>query len=232
MGAFRFKQFAVEQDSVAMKVGTDGVLLGAWAECGEARRVLDIGTGTGLIALMIAQRSDAQSIVGIDIDAAAVECAASNFENSPWSERLTAIKSSAQEYGDGTFDLIVSNPPYFVDSLLCPDSRRTVARHTTELTFEQLDSSVCRLLDRERGRFALILPTEQMESYLAKTKLKVVRRCDVYPLPERAVKRVMVELSFDGVQSATTESLVIENGARGDFSDQYRALTADFYLKF
>lgn len=232
MGAFRFKQFAVEQDSVAMKVGTDGVLLGAWAECGEARRVLDIGTGTGLIALMIAQRSDAQSIVGIDIDAAAVECAASNFENSLWPERLTAIKSSAQEYGDGTFDLIVSNPPYFVDSLLCPDSRRTVARHTTELTFEQLDSSVCRLLDRERGRFALILPTEQMESYLAMTKLKVVRRCDVYPLPERAVKRVMVELSFDGVQSATTESLVIENGARGDFSDQYRALTADFYLKF
>ena len=232
MGAFRFKQFAVEQDGVAMKVGTDGVLLGAWAECDNVSRVLDIGTGTGLIALMVAQRSVAERVVGIDIDGAAASCAATNFALSPWAERLEVYHTSAQEFDGGTVDLILSNPPYFVDSLLCPDNQRSVARHTTELTFEELDSAVCRLLDRERGRFALILPKEQMERYLSITKLVVVRRCDVYPLPDRDVKRVMVELAFSASGEVEYQSLVIENGARGDYNEQYRELTKDFYLKF
>ncbi|MBQ6583784.1 MAG: methyltransferase, partial [Alistipes sp.] len=157
MSSFRFKQFKVEQDGVAMKVGTDGVLLGAWADCSSASSILDIGTGTGVIALMLAQRSSARHIVGVDIDTAAVECAAANFAASPWAERLTAVESSVQEFGGERFDLIVSNPPYFVDSLHSPDGQRTVARHTTELTFETLDCSVCRLL-ADGGRFALILP--------------------------------------------------------------------------
>lgn len=231
MAAFRFKQFSVEQDDVAMKVGTDGVLIGAWVNCADAVRVLDIGTGTGLIALMVAQRSDAQSIVGIDIDSAAAVCAARNFAASPWSERLSAHQKAAQEYDGEKFDLILSNPPYFVDSLLCPDDRRTTARHTTELTFEQLDSAVCRLLS-ESGRFALILPTEQMEKYMALTALKVVRRCDVISVVGGVVKRVMAEFAFDFEGVPATETITIEKGRRGDYCEQYIELTKEFYLKF
>lgn len=231
MAAFRFKQFSVEQDDVAMKVGTDGVLIGAWVNCADAVRVLDIGTGTGLIALMVAQRSDAQGIVGIDIDSAAAVCAARNFAASPWSERLSAHQKAAQEYDGEKFDLILSNPPYFVDSLLCPDDRRTTARHTTELTFEQLDSAVCRLLS-ESGRFALILPTEQMEKYMALTALKVVRRCDVVSVVGGVVKRVMAEFAFDFEGVPATETITIEKGRRGDYCEQYIELTKEFYLKF
>ena len=231
MSTFRFKQFAVNQDGAAMKVSTDGVLLGAWAGCADADSILDIGTGTGVIALMLAQRSGARHIVGVDIDRAAVECAAANFAASPWAERLVAVESSAQEFRGEKFDLILSNPPYFVDSLLSPDAQRTVARHTTELTFEALDEAVCRLL-AEDGRFALILPTEQMERYLSVTKLHLVRRCDVITLLGGAVKRVMAELSTVSVVDVVQESIVIENGARGDYNSQYRELTKDFYLKF
>ena len=231
MAAFRFKQFAVEQDDVAMKVGTDGVLLGAWADCSNVNRVLDIGTGTGLIALMIAQRGEAQEVVGIDIDDSAAACAAQNFASSPWSVILKSVKSSAQEYVDEKFDLILSNPPYFVDSLLCPDSKRTTARHTTDLTFEELDAAVCRLLD-SRGRFAMILPVEQMESYIAMTKLHLVRRCNVCPVVGGAVKRVMAEFAFEPTSEPIVESIAIEKGRRGDYCEQYVALTKDFYLKF
>ena len=231
MAAFRFKQFAVEQDGVAMKVGTDGVLLGAWADCSKAKRVLDIGTGTGVIALMIAQRSDAQSIVGIDIDDSAAACAAQNFACSPWSTTLRAEQSSAQEFDDEQFDFIISNPPYFVDSLLCPDSQRTTARHTTDLTFEDLDKAVCRLLDKG-GKFALILPVEQMERYISMTRLHLVRRCDVYPVVGGQVKRVMAEFAFENRADVVVENLAIERGQRGDYTEQYVALTKDFYLKF
>ena len=230
MAAFRFKRFAVEQDGVAMKVGTDGVLLGAWADCSTAKRVLDIGTGTGVIALMIAQRSDAERVVGIDIDAAAAECAAANFAASPWSDTLEAVQISAQEFTGEKFDLILSKPPYFVDSLLCPDSQRTTARHTTELTFEQLDKAVCRLMS-SNGKFALILPTEQMERYIGLTSLNLVRRCDVHPVEGGAVKRVMAEFAFE-LQDVVTESIAIERGRRGDYTEQYVTLTKDFYLKF
>ena len=230
MAAFRFKRFAVEQDGVAMKVGTDGVLLGAWADCSTAKRVVDIGTGTGVIALMIAQRSDAERVVGIDIDAAAAECAAANFAASPWSDTLEAVQISAQEFTGEKFDLILSNPPYFVDSLLCPDSQRTTARHTTELTFEQLDKAVCRLMS-SNGKFALILPTEQMERYIGLTSLNLVRRCDVHPVEGGAVKRVMAEFAFE-LQDVVTESIAIERGRRGDYTEQYVTLTKDFYLKF
>ena len=231
MRSFRFKQCKVEQDGVAMKVGTDGVLLGAWADCSSASSILDIGTGTGLIALMVAQRSMAQRIVGIDVDAAAVECATANFAASPWAERLAAVECAAQKYDGEKFDLILSNPPYFVDSLHSPDGQRTVARHTTELTFETLDCSVCRLL-ADGGRFALILPTEQMEYYLSITKLNLARRWDVITVLGGETKRVIAELTADKVDVPTVESVVIENGARGDYNAQYRELTKDFYLKF
>ena len=230
MSAFRFKQFAVEQDDVAMKVGTDGVLLGAWVDVAGARRILDIGTGTGVIALMMAQRSAAESIVGIDIDSVATARANSNFGLSPWQTRLRACNCPVQQFEAEKFDLIVSNPPYFTDSLLCPDSRRTLARHTTELSLSELDDSVCRLL-ADGGRFALILPTEQMERYISLSALTVVRRCDVYSYPGGEIKRVMAELSRGTEAVAQMQSIAIYTENR-EYSAEYRQITKDFYLKF
>ena len=228
---FRFKQFAVEQSGAKMKIGTDGVLLGAWADCSGATRILDIGTGTGVIALMMAQRSEADYIVGIDIDPSATLCAESNFGASPWTSRLKALNSSAQEFEEQNFDLILSNPPYFTDSLLCPDVRRSMARHTTELTFDQLDRAVCRALSIPDGRFALILPTEQMDKYLSLTSLKLRRRCDVSTKPNTPPKRTMAELALQAGE-VEYSTLTIDTQVHGIYTDQYRELTKDFYLKF
>lgn len=232
MSSFRFKQFAVEQSGVAMKVGTDGVLLGAWASFGDARRVLDIGTGTGVIALMAAQRSSAATIVAVEIDRAAAACASSNFVASPWSDRLSVVEGAVQEYAaEEQFDYIISNPPYFVDSLRSPDARRTMARHTTDLTFEQLAAAVERLLATS-GRFGIVLPTEQMEQFASTTSLVMLRRCNVHSVPGGAVKRVLAEFGHERSGELVVETLTIETDVRGQFSDQYRALTQDFYLKF
>lgn len=232
MSRFRFKQFSVEQSDVAMKVGTDGVLLGAWvAFRGGERRVLDIGTGTGVIALMAAQRSEAEYIAGVDVDEASAARAAANFEASQWSDRLHSFCSPVQDFeADEPFDVIISNPPYFVDSLLSPDKRRTTARHTASLPFGELDSAVCRLLSPD-GRAALILPPEQMEEFASITSLRMVRRCDVRSVPNGAVKRVLAEFSRCG-EVLRREELVIETDERGVFSGEYRRLTKDFYLKF
>lgn len=229
---FQFKQFTVNQVGVAMKVGTDGVLLGAWVAVDGAKSVLDIGTGTGVIALMMAQRGGAERIVGVDIDQTAAQCAAENFAASPWAERLTALHTSVQEYDGHTFDLIVSNPPYFTNSLLCPDNSRTTARHTTSLSFEDLDSAVCKMVDKEHGRFALILPAEQMERYLTLTRLNLVRRCDVYSKAGGKLVRVMAELSYVEPQSVEHQKIIIYGDSGREYTEQYRGLTKDFYLKF
>ena len=232
MSGFRFKQFAVEQEDVAMKVGTDGVLLGAWSDCEGAKRILDIGTGTGVIALMLAQRNSQAAIHAVEIDDTATSRARSNFDMSPWAERLTVENCAVQEFVPSEkFDLIISNPPYFVDSLRCPDGKRTTARHTQDLTFEELDKAVCRLL-AESGRFALILPTAEFDKYLAITRLHLVRRCDMHPTTGAAVKRVMAEFSKHASVEITRENITIEKEQRGDYTDEYRALTKDFYLKF
>ena len=232
MSGFRFKQFAVEQEDVAMKVGTDGVLLGAWANTDNAKRILDIGTGTGVIALQMAQRNPLAQIHAVEIDEAAAKRARANFDMSPWAERLTVAQSAVQEFAPvEKFDLIVSNPPYFVDSLLPPDAKRSTARHTHDLSFEELDSAVCRLL-ADDGRFALILPVTEFEKYLALTQLHLVRRCDICPVEGGAVKRIMGEFAKQKTASIVHENIAIERGKRGDYTDDYRALTKEFYLKF
>ena len=232
MSGFRFKQFAVEQEDVAMKVGTDGVLLGAWADCEGAERILDIGTGTGVIALQMAQRNNHAQIRAVEIDEAAAKRARANFNLSPWAERLTVEQSAVQEFEPSEkFDLIVSNPPYFVDSLLPPDAKRSTARHTHDLTFEELDKVVAHLL-ADSGKFALILPIAEFEKYLALTQLHLVRRCDVCPVEGGAVKRIMGEFAKQPTSQLKLEVIAIEKGRRGDYTDDYRALTKDFYLKF
>ena len=232
MGGFRFKQFSVEQDDVAMKVGTDGVLLGAWAECESAKRILDIGTGTGVIALQMAQRNPTAQVQAVEIDETAARRARANFDNSPWAERLQVTQTAVQEFEPTEkFDLIISNPPYFVDSLLPPDAKRSTARHTHDLTFEELDKAVCRLL-AENGKFALILPVTEFEKYLSLTQLHLVRRCDVCPIEGGAAKRIMGEFAKQKPIEIAHENIAIERGRRGDYTDEYRALTKDFYLKF
>ena len=232
MSGFRFKQFSVEQDDVAMKVGTDGVLLGAWAECERARRILDIGTGTGVIALQMAQRNPVAQVQAVEIDETAARRARANFDNSPWAERLEVAQTAVQEFSPAEkFDLIISNPPYFIDSLLPPDAKRSTARHTHDLTFEELDKAVCRLLD-ENGRFALILPETEFYKYLDITHLHLVRRCDVYSVEGGSIKRIMGEFAKHEPTEARHESLAIEVEKRGEFSPAYRELTKDFYLKF
>ncbi len=181
-----------------MKVGTDGVLLGAWAGVRPTdRRMLDIGTGTGLIALMLAQRSAASTagvrITGIDVEP--VEQAAENGAGSPWADRLEFRQVPVQRFDPAEpFDLIVSNPPYFVDSLTCPDAGRTTARHAVSLPYGELCDAVVRLLAPE-GRFAVILPVAEAEHFLevCRGRLCLSRRTDVRTTPRRAPKRVLME---------------------------------------
>ena len=234
MSEFRFKQFAVRQDTTPMKVGTDGVLLGAWVRLtGAERRLLDIGTGTGVIALMLAQRTTEAEVTAIDIDS--VEEARYNFSESPWADRLTAHQQAVQHFDAESFDVIVSNPPYFVDALLCPDEGRTTARHTVSLSFEELRDAVCRLLKTE-GRFAVVLPTQEAARFesVCRGKLTPVRRTEVRTTPRHAPKRVLLELMHSEAvtASAVCDELTIGTGRHEEFTPQYRALTHDFYLKF
>lgn len=221
-----------------MKVGTDGVLLGAWAEVHPTdRRILDIGTATGLIALMMAQRAPEARITGIDV--IDITEARENAEASPWSDRLTFEQCPVQRFmADEPFDLILSNPPYFVDSLTCPDDGRTTARHAVTLPYEELCTAVIRLL-APNGRFALVLPVTESERWFAicRRRLRLIRRTDVRTTPKRTPKRVLLEFKHENAAPQTSEQpicdeLVIGTGEHEHYTEEYRALTGDFYLKF
>ena len=184
---FQFKQFTVWHDKCAMKVGTDGVLLGAWTSVESAHRILDIGTGTGLVALMLAQRSlpDA-NIVALEIDEAAVGQARENVIRSPWKERVEVVQADFRKYrSSDKFDVIVSNPPYFVDSLECPDRQRTAARHNNSLSYEDLLEGVSGLLT-ENGFFTVVIPAdvaERVKKIASIKKLYAVRQLNVITKP-------------------------------------------------
>lgn len=230
---FQFKQFTIHQQRSAMKVGTDGVLIGAWASVRvNDRTILDIGTGTGLIALMLAQRNPEAEVVAVEIDSESAAQARDNVAASPWSDRVTVEECAVQDFvSDLKFDLIVSNPPYFVDSQKCPDGSRNTARHTDTLSFSELMKAAERLLAPD-GRFAVIVPAESAMSVIAAGNMHLVRRCDVCTKPSAQPKRVMLEFSprFEG--AALREELTIGDGTNGGYSPEYVALTRDFYLKF
>lgn len=231
---FRFKQFNVADDRCAMKVGTDGVLLGAWARVEGDGRVLDVGTGTGLIALMVAQRAPMANIVAIDIDRDAVNQARSNADVSPWAERITTLCADVQSFHtDALFDHIVSNPPYFIDALSSPDAARTVARHTASLSFCELINAACRLL-RRGGRLSVILPTDGAARFRREAfeRLWLVRQMDVITCEGDEPKRTMMEFCLcDQPMMPHCSSLVIHPKC-GGYTDEYRLLTDEFYLKF
>lgn len=231
---FRFKQFAVRNSMAAMKVGTDGVLLGAWCPVEGALRVLDVGTGTGLIALMVAQRNVLAMIDAVDIDHAACDEAGFNVANSPWHERINVECCDFMEYcGCGVgYDLIVSNPPYFDNGLLPPDYGRRLARHCGTLTYAGLIAHAASLLSPS-GKVCIITPADAATTVTCaaeKCGLGVNRRTMVRPKPGSDVKRILWELSA----CATTlreDELVIEGEEHHDYTPQYVALTKDFYLK-
>lgn len=233
---FTFKRFTVRQDKCAMKVGTDGVLLGAWAGGRDilVSNVLDVGTGTGVVALMLAQRFPGARIDAIDIDVCAVSQATENFAQSEWIERICAVHSSVQDFRpDRKYDLIVSNPPYFIDSMKA-DAKRTLARHTDTLSYADLVDGVVRLLGND-GSFAVIFPYVESNIFIieaAKKGLYVNRRMDVAGAPGKPVKRVLLEFSFNRVVDVPVENLIIESGGRHCYTEKYRELTKDFYLKF
>ena len=243
---FRFKQFTVWHDRCAMKVGTDGVLLGAWcplpSQVCTYVRVLDVGTGSGLIALMIAQRLQQQeqafNILGIDIDNEAVEQSRINFAQSPWAASLTSQAGRFQDLqSEQAFDLIVSNPPYFQDSLKNPNAQRATARHTDTLSFAELIQHAVRLLKKD-GTLALVLPYEAKEEILSLAYthgLQPTHITHVHSKPGKPAKRLLVALSplsnneASHTQYPISDILHIES-ENSPRSKEYTELTRDFYL--
>ncbi|AGC76019.1 tRNA1Val (adenine37-N6)-methyltransferase [Nonlabens dokdonensis] len=245
MGLFKFKEFHIAQDRCAQKVGTDGVLLGAWTTPHKIpQNILDIGTGTGVISLMLAQRFTASNIEAIEIDTDAFEQATENFENSPWGDRLFCFHSSFQEFYEEVeerFDLIVSNPPFFDSNSLKKESqieeKRQQARFDDALPFEELVYGVYQLLALD-GTFSCIIPKEREERFLEITshfQLTPVRTVYIKGTANSPVKRCLMEFRFrESVKETNTtptiEHLTIEI-ARHDYTDDYINLTKDFYLK-
>lgn len=229
---FRFKQFAVVNDRTAMKVGTDGVLLGAWCPVDNASSALDVGTGCGVIALMIAQRNSQSVIDAIDIDSNAIEEATLNFNHSPWDDRLTAIKGDYKTMDtEKRYDLIVSNPPYFTGGVLPTGDARITARHTASLTYRQLIEGATRLLNDD-GKLAFISPTDAESSIIeaaAFASLPVRSLTRVIPVEGAEPKRILWLLSRQEMPYLE-DSLTIAH-SDGSFTDEYIALTGAFYLK-
>ena len=233
---FTFKQFAIEQDRCAMKIGTDGVLLGAWAPIdNNPFSILDIGTGTGIIALMLAQRSAAQQIDALEIDEAAYEQATDNFENSPWNDRLFCFHAGLDEFieePEEEYDLIVSNPPFYSEDYKTENESRDLARFQDAMPFEQLLEAADLLLS-EHGIFAVIIPFKEEENFIA-----LANEFELYPLkitrvkgtPTTEIKRSLLAFSRNETTDLPIDELVIET-ARHVYTQEYIGLTKDFYLK-
>jgi tRNA1Val (adenine37-N6)-methyltransferase len=229
---FHFKQFSVRHDRAGMKVGTDGTLLGAWVTTDHAMRILDIGTGTGLIALMVAQRTPASACIdAVEPDAGACADASENFAQSPWASRLHLHECALQEFlPTAPYDLIVSNPPYFVNSLKAPDPSRSKARHTDSLSVSDVVTFSIRWL-KSSGRLALVLPVAEAQFCIAEASVKFhpVRICKVHSKPEKPAERWLMELRA-AYGEVMEETLVLTDG-HNQRTGAYRALTGSFYLK-
>lgn len=244
MGVFQFKQFNVVNERSAMKVNTDGVLLGAAMTLNEGdRRLLDIGTGTGTIALMAAQRmagipgqagNDRFIIDAIDIDEPSATEAAMNFEQSPWAESLRAHNMSLDQFAAScseTYDLIFSNPPYFENSLTAPNERKSTARHTSDgLSYRDIFAFAAEHLS-ENGRVSLVLPADQENDlcrYARMMGFHMFRIMRIRTVPRKTPTRMIVEFSRQRVSEAAEELLTIQDA--GNYTPEYLALTRDFYL--
>lgn len=229
---FQFKQFVVNQEDCAMKVGTDGVLLGAWFDFKENGSVLDIGTGTGLIALMAAQRG-ADSVVAVEIDEKAAAQAAANAALSKWKDIVTVVHSDIACFSDDKrFDAVVCNPPFFRDSLRSPDSVRSQARHNDTLSYEKLAEMVSCMLS-DSGLFSLVLPYDMADTFIsvaAKNGLYLCKRTNVVTRKGNLPKRVLLSLCKQ-VKVCLTDELVMFDELNNE-TYEYISIVRDFYLKY
>ena len=235
MQPFKFKQFSINQDRCAMQVGTDAVLLGAWATVSHnPNSVLDIGAGTGILALMLAQKTNASNIEAIEIDADAYEQCTENFENTPWSDRLFCYHAALLEFTkeiEDQYDLIVSNPPYFSETSKTKNIAKNTARFQEAMPFEHLLFSVQKLLSLN-GIFSVVIPFKE-EAYFtalaANYHLQLNRKTLVKGTPHTAIKRVLLEFSFQ--QKVPETSVLVIETSRHQYTQDYINLTKDFYLK-
>lgn len=229
---FRFKEFNIWHAKDVMKVGTDGVLVGAFVNCGNAKYILDIGTGTGLIALMLAQKSDAQ-IDAIDINECACELAKLNVSKSNWQNQIDVINTSLQNYKPkNKLDLIVSNPPFFGTDVISPNHKRAIARHSIELGAGDILNFAVNNLSVD-GKLVVIYPTELAEKFIAMSLAKglfLKRKLNVKGNYNTSVVRIIAE--FSNIDSEHTETTIcIEKEKRHDYSDEFRELTGSYYLR-
>ncbi|MBR2369008.1 MAG: methyltransferase [Paludibacteraceae bacterium] len=234
---FSFKRFTIHQDRCAMKVGTDGVLLGVLAPTIDSGRILDIGTGTGLVGIMLSQRCPQAMVTGVELDANAAKQAEENATSTGW--KIKIINKSIQDFSsqcEEKFDLIVSNPPYFINSLKAPEKNRNTARHTDELSFEELIESAEKLLSEE-GKFSVIIPYSEEENFIGiANKRNLIAESSVRIIPKVGKDPKRSVITFCRCKNKincniNVTELVIEKEERHCYSDEFKKLTADFYLK-
>lgn len=233
---FKLKQFTIEQDCCAMKIGTDGILLGAWVELKDPYSILDIGAGTGIIGLMMAQRSNAGLIDAIEIDDDAYEQCVDNFENSTWGDRLFCYHASLDEFAEEMqdeekYDLIISNPPFYAENYKTENESRNLARFSDSLPFEDLLEYAASLLSKV-GEFAVIIPFSEEEKFLSLAKVVGLfpdRITRVRGTENASIKRSLIQLSFSA-KELKEDKLVIEI-SRHEYTSKYTELVKDFYLK-
>lgn len=232
---FQFKEFSINQDQCAMKIGTDGVLLGAWSSIeSNPFSILDIGAGTGVLSLMLAQRSDAQVIEALEIDDKAYEQCVDNFEQSPWNDRLFCYHASLEEFAeeiDDQYDLIICNPPFYSGDYKTENARRDLARFQDAMPFEHLLESISTLLSKN-GLFSVVIPFSEEEKFITLAKqfnLFTKRILHVRGNPSADIKRSLIEFSF--LQSNIEVSELIIETSRHQYTENYIRLTRYFYLK-
>ncbi len=232
---FRFKKFAVAHGHSTMKVGTDAVLLGAWTDVGEANHLLDIGTGNGIIALMLAQRSDDSArIDAVEIEKNDALIARDNFHSSPWRDKLQIHHLAIQDfYPDYKYDVIVSNPPYFINSLSPRDEKRYQARHAIKLTHNDLTTAAARLMEAD-GKFSVVLPFEEGNQFIAIARSKMLYCCRQFAFRtrrEKKIERWLLEFQKQPLPTETGDILLYKHDSGEIWDDTYINLTRDFYIK-
>jgi len=236
MSTFNFKQFTIQQDRCAMKIGTDGVLLGAWCPIdNNPYSILDIGAGTGILSLMLAQRSNAEQIDALEIDEEAYEQCVENFEASPWSDRLFCFHAGLDEFVDepeDEYDIIISNPPFYAEDFKTDNSQRDLARFQDAMPFEDLVEAADLLLS-ENGIFAVIIPYKEEERFIdlcAEVELYPVKVTRVKGAHNTPIVRSLLAFKRYELSVLTADELVIEIN-RHEYTDDYINLTKGFYLK-